>query len=381
MPGTGFATRLIDVLETALGLLAVGLCVLANAFFVSAEFSLVTVRHTWVVELSRGNEPRAPAVRRAVEKLDDTIAATQLGITLASIALGWLGEPAVASVIAGPVRMLGLGPAAVHSVAVALSFATITFLHVVLGELAPKAVALGSPETLALRTARPLLGFSRVFSPIIRLMNGAGNLVVRALGFVPASAHARAHSVGELKMLVEETQDAGTLDPVSAEVASRVLDLTMKQVCDAMVPKAWVATLDLEMSEKEVVARIWDTQFTRMPVWSRRRRRWIGVANVKMLLLRWAATGHLRLRDAIYVPLTLTRATPLARALRLFRRRKQHLAFVVTDDGAQIGVVTLEDVLEQMVGAIDDETDMPEGAVDTRMSRASLEKAERPSLV
>lgn len=356
-------------------------CVAANAFFVAAEFALVTVRHTRVVELSRKGHPAAPHVQRAVDKLDDTIAATQLGITLASIALGWLGEPAFARLLDRPLRALGLGHAALaHSIAVAIAFALITFLHVVLGELAPKAVALGSPEKLALRTARPLLTFARVFHPVIVVMNGAGNLVVRLLGMGPTSAHSRVHSIGELKMLVEETQDAGSLDPISAEVAGRVLDLTEKSVEDAMVPRTRVATLDLEMSEREIAERIWDAQYTRMPVWSRKKNRWIGVANVKMLLLRYARTGHLRLRDAIYVPITLTHGAPIARALRLFRRRKQHLAFVVADDGAQIGIVTLEDVLEQMVGAIDDELDLAAGERDTRMSRASLEKAERPSL-
>jgi len=368
--------------ETALGLLAVVACVAANAFFVAAEFALVTVRHTWVVELSRGNHPSASYVCRAVEKLDDTIAATQLGITLASIALGWLGEPAIARLIDIPLsRITTAHHTASHSIAVALAFATITFLHVVLGELAPKAVALGSPEKLALRTARPLLVFGRVFHPVIALMNGAGNLVVRLLRFVPATAHSRVHSVGELKMLVEQTQDAGTIDPISAEVAGRVLDLTQKRVSDAMVPRARVATLELEMSEREIADRIWTTQFTRMPVWSRRRKRWIGVANVKMLLLRYARSGHLKLRDAIYVPITLSHGAPIARALRLFRNRKQHLAFVVADDGAQIGIVTLEDVLEQIVGAIDDELDLHDGEHDqARMSRGSLEKADRPSI-
>lgn len=351
---------------------------MANAFFVSAEFALVTVRRTWVEELRRAGHPAAAPVGRAVGKLDDTIAATQLGITLASIALGWLGEPAFAGLVE---RVLPrMSRAATHSVAVAVAFALITFLHVVLGELAPKAVALGSPEVIAIRTARPLLLFSRLFHPVIALMNGAGNLVVRWLGFVPAAAHQRAHTVGELKLLVEETQGAGTLDPISAEVASKVFDLANLRVVDAMVPKARVATLDLEMSEQQIVERIWDGQYTRMPVWSRRRRRWIGVANVKMLLLRFARTGQLRLRDAIFVPLTLPRGAPLARALRLFRNRRQHLAFVVADDGAQLGIVTLEDVLEQLVGAIDDELDSREGEIDVaRMSRASLEKADRPS--
>lgn len=369
------------MLGTALGLLSIGLCVTANAFFVAAEFALVTVRHTWVAELTRSRPGAATHVRRAVAKLDDTIAATQLGITIASIALGWLGEPALARLFE-PLfaSVVSFHRAAAHTAATVVAFTAITFLHVVLGELAPKAVALGQPERVALATARPLLLFGAVFRPIILAMNGAGNYVVRRLGFAPPTGHARVHSVGELKMLVEETQGAGSLDPVSAEVVGRALELTERRVLDAMVPRARVAALDLEMSEGEIVDRICAAEFTRMPVWSRKKQRWIGVANVKLLLLQQARSGRLRLRDAMYQPLTLSRAAPLALALRAFRKRKQHLAFVVADDGAQIGIVTLEDVLEQMVGAIDDELDLREGERDARMSRASVEKAERPSL-
>lgn len=368
------------MLSIVLGLLAVVICIAANAFFVAAEFALVTVRRTWVEELCKSGNTAALHVRRAVNKLDDAIAATQLGITIASIALGWLGEPAVARLIE-PV-FVGLIPwhrAAAHTVATVLAFATITFLHVVLGELAPKAVALGQPEKTALGTARFLLGFSRAFHPIINAMNRTGNFVVRRLGFAPAGEHDRIHSVGEIKMLVEETQDAGDIDPTSAEVAGRALDMVEKRVRDVMLPVDRVASLDLEMSEREIVDKLWKMQYTRMPVWSRRRGKFIGVANVKLLLLQYARTGHIRLRDAIYLPLTLHHMAPMPRALRVFRKRRQHLAFVTADDGQQIGIVTLEDVLEEMVGEIDDELD-DEG--DTlRMSRASLERAERPSLV
>jgi putative hemolysin len=135
------------------------------------------------------------------------------------------------------------------------------------------------------------------------------------------------------------------------------------------------------MSEREIVDALWKTQYTRMPVFSRKRGKFIGVANVKLLLLQHARSGHIRLRDAIYLPLTMHHAAPLPRALRTFRRRKQHLAFVVDDDGSQIGVVTLEDVIETMVGDIEDELDAPDGTPDSqRMSRASIERAERPSM-
>jgi putative hemolysin len=369
------------VLGITLGLLSVVICIAANAFFVAAEFALVTIRHTWVEEMSKKGHVGALHVKRAVDKLDDAIAATQLGITIASIALGWLGEPAIAHLIE-PVfaRFIPWHAAAAHTIATVIAFTTITFLHVVLGELAPKAVALGQPEKTALFTARWLLGFRAAFRPIIVAMNWVGNLIVRKLGFAPAGEGARIHSVGEIKMLVEETEDAGDIDPTSAKIVGRTLSLTDKRIRDAMVPRERVASLDLELSEKELIDALWKSQYTRMPVFSRKRGKFIGVANVKLLLLQYARSGRMRLRDAIYLPLTMHHAAPLPRALRNFRRRKQHLAFVAGDDGSQLGIITLEDVLEELVGEIDDELDVIDGEDTQRMSRASLEREDRPSL-
>lgn len=368
------------MLGIILGLLSVVICIAANAFFVATEFALVTIRHTWVEEVSRKGTAAAICVKQAVSKLDDAIAATQLGITIASIALGWLGEPAVARLIEPPlVALISWHRAAAHTIATVLALGTITFLHVVLGELAPKAVALGQPEKTALFTARWLLMFRAAFRPVIVAMNATGNFVVRKLGFAPAGDGERIHSVGEIKMLVEETEDAGDLDPTSARIVGAALSLRERRIRDIMVPREHVAALDFEMSEREVVERLWKMQYTRMPVYSRRRDKFIGVANVKLLLLQQARTGRIRLRDAIYLPLTLHHAASIPRALRMFRRRKQHLAFVVGDDGSQIGVVTLEDVLEEMVGEIEDELDVNDED-SQRMSRASLERAERPSM-
>jgi CBS domain containing-hemolysin-like protein len=368
--------------STAFGLLAVAICVALNAFFVAAEFALVTVRHTWVEEVVRRGARRADDVKQAVAKLDDTIAATQLGITIASIALGWLGEPAIARLVSAVVGPPLHGyPAAAHSLATVIAFGLITFLHVVLGELAPKAVALGQPEDTALATARPLLYFQRAFRPVIWAMNGAGNMVVRRLGFAPATEGARVHSVGELKQLVEETHGAGDLDPTQAEVLGRALGLRDLRVRDVMVARPAVEALDLEMSEKQILERLQSTQYTRFPVWSAKRGKFIGVANAKILLLQKAREGRIRLRDALYQPLILHHAAPLPRAIRAFKRRRQHLAFVTADDATQIGIVTLEDVLEEMVGEIEDELDVEGfGAAVGRMSLASVDRAERPSM-
>jgi CBS domain containing-hemolysin-like protein len=228
---------------------------------------------------------------------------------------------------------------------------------VVLGELAPKAIALGTPEQVAIRVARPLLLFRSFFRPVIWVMNGVGNFTVRTMGFEPPSGHARVHSVGELKMLVEQTHDAGELDFTQAEVVERALEMTDKRVRDVMVPREKILAIELEASEREILEAVYAAQHTRMPVWSRVEKRFVGIANTKVLLLQHLHDKRIDLQEAMYDPITFHHAAPLPRALRAFRRRRQHLAFVAGDDGEKIGIVALEDVLEELVGDIEDELD------------------------
>jgi len=222
-----------------LGLAAVAAFILTNAYFVATEFSLVAVRRTqvdlWVADGRRG----AKSAALAIQHLDDAIAATQLGITLASIGLGWIGEPAIAGVVEPLVRWFGFGSSfAVHGVAVAIAFAFITFLHVVLGELAPKAVALDRPGPVVLACARPLLAFAAVFRPILKVMNGAGNAVVRGFGIQPAGQSGSVHSSEELLMLVDEARNAGEIRPYAGRILGNVFRLSKTRVRDVMVPRA-----------------------------------------------------------------------------------------------------------------------------------------------
>ena len=239
----------MELIGTVLGVLAVPLLVLLNAFFVSAEFALVAVRRTRVDEMINHRRVGAAAVRYAVENLDDTIAATQLGITLASLALGWVGEPSMARLI---VPLFTFLPAegswlAAHTLATILAFALITFLHVILGELAPKAIALERPDAVSLWVARPLLWFSAVMRPAIAVMNATGNGVVRMLGFEPLSGHQMVHSVEELGLIIEETRRAGILPRDQAEYVRNVFRLPAKRVRDCLVPRERMASLDLHM--------------------------------------------------------------------------------------------------------------------------------------
>ena len=349
-------------------LLAVPFLVGLNAFFVAAEFSLVTVRWTRVEKLVEEGRFGSAAVRQAIEKLDDAIAATQLGITFASLALGWIGEPALAHLIEPLFAGLpGLwGPAATHSVAVIFAFMIITFFHVVLGELAPKAIALERAEDVALIVAGPLLTFGRVFRPFIRVMNGAGNLVVRLIRLPAISARHTVHSTDELAMLLEETSEAGIIPEDQASYLRNVFRLSDKLVRDIMIPQEKVVMIPITAREDEVLEVARDSAHTRMPVWDGTVDNVVGVVNTKDLFHLFSLKGVVILMDAMYLPLFVGPEQPVGRLLLTFRREKRPMAVVRDGDGRFLGIVTLEDILEEIVGEIEDEHDvgLPHGVVE-----------------
>jgi len=346
---------LADILQ----LLAVPVLVGLNGFFVAAEFSLVTVRWTRVESLVEEGRFGAMLVRDAIEKLDDSIAATQLGITLASLALGWVGEPALAHLIQPLFDQLpgGLDVAVTHAVAVVFAFMVITFLHVVLGELAPKAIALQRAEDVAIIVAGPLLVFGRIFRPFIRSMNGAGNWVVRQLRLPAISVHSQVHSAAEIDLLVEEGEEAGIIPEDEASYVRAVFELSDKKVRDIMVPREKVMALSLTATEDEILEMARETAHTRMPVFDGELDNIVGVVNTKDLFHVFSLKGLVILMDAMYPALLIDPDSAVARLLKIFRKEKRQMAVVKAQDGTFLGIVTLEDILEEIVGEIEDEHD------------------------
>lgn len=343
-----------------LGLVAVIVCILVNAYFVATEFSLVAVRRTqvelWVQEGRRG----AQSAARAIAHLDDAIAATQLGITLASLGLGWIGEPAIASLVEPLLGSLGIGSSfAIHGVAVAIAFAFITFMHVVLGELAPKALALDRPGLVVLACARPLLSFAALFRPVLRIMNGAGNAVVRSFGIPPAGQHQSVHSSDELSLLVDEARDAGAIRPYAGRILGNVFRLSKTRVRDVMVPRADVLAINHDLNPQRLLEILRESGFTRLPVYAGELDHIVGILHTKDLFHIYATEGVVVLEDAIRPAMELSPDLPMVDALRRFRRDRKHLALVRSPGGALLGVCTLEDVLEEIVGEIEDEFDRP----------------------
>jgi CBS domain containing-hemolysin-like protein len=341
-------------------ILGVLFLVALNAFFVSAEFALVTVRWTRIEELVAEGRFGAAAVRQAIENVNDAIAACQVGITFASLALGWIGEPGIAHMVEPLFRGLPefWGVALSHASALVIALFLITYLHVVLGEQAPKVLALQRAEDVALLVAAPLLTFARVFRPFIRMIGGSSSLVVRMLRLPAQPAAQAVHSVDELSMLVEETQEAGVMPEDQATYVQNVFELSDKTVRDVMIPREKVVTLSLHASGEEVLEVARQTAHTRMPVWEGTPDNIVGIVNTKNLFHLFSLQGLVILMDAMYPPTFVNPDQPVARLLRTFRREKRPMAVVRDADGRFLGIVTLEDILEEIVGEIEDEHDV-----------------------
>jgi CBS domain containing-hemolysin-like protein len=363
-------------LDTALRLVAVLALVFANGFFVAAEFALVTVRKTRVDQLIAEGHRRARTVRRALTDPESYIAATQLGITMASLALGWIGEPALAHLIE-PIFARFLPPegAAItsHTLAIAIAFAIITALHIVLGELAPKTIALQHPEHTSLWVAKPTELFMRTFWPFIVLLNGMGRAAVNAMGLRPPSGHSLVHSEEELKMLVTASQEAGVLEEQEEQMLHRVFgfgDLTAGQV---MLPRTEMVSLAEDATLAEVIAAVANVPHTRFPVYRENADDVLGVVHIKDLFNAATARGErLNLatlaREALTVPETMKADDLLAE----MQRRRTHHAIVIDEYGGTAGMVTFEGLMARIVGEVGEAPDVATPRIVTLADGSAL---------
>ena len=336
------------------------LLVLANAFFVAAEFGLVGARRTRIDEMAKKGDGGARAAQRALRSLDRYISATQLGITLASLALGWIGEPAVAGAVERVFELFGAhvsSSIAETGAAVAIAFTIITFLHIVIGELAPKSLALSRPEGVSSWVARPLMAFATVAYPAIWVLNGASALMLRMAGMRPISESERVHSPDELRLLVMQSRAHGALDASDTAMLAGVFDFHSKKARDVMRPRTEICAIDVETTEEELRALMRRERYSRYPVYDGTLDNVIGVFLAKDFWLE-APSGEpfsMRrfVREALYVP-----DSRLAeRVLDDVRRTRAHMAIVLDEYGGTAGVLTLEDLVEQVIGDIADEYD------------------------
>lgn len=343
-------------LENPLLIAVAVLLVLLNGFFVAAEFAIVKLRQAQAEEFARSHGWVGRVLGSVRSHLDAYLSACQLGITLASLALGWIGEPAFAELIEPPMRTLGLGaPEVVHGTALALAFGVISFLHIVLGELAPKSIAIREPEAVSLWTAVPLFAFYWLMFPFIWLLNGSANLVLRWAGVELAKEGGAAHSIDEIRHLLLATRRHGGLDAEKTELATRALDLFELEAGDLMQPVADLTYLTLDLAPAEALERIESKRYSRYPVFEHDRESLLGMVQVKDLLPELRRGTALDLRKHLRPALVVHRDLSLARLLHRFREGRPQLALLTDDLGRVVGFVSLHDLAEALFGRIRDE--------------------------
>jgi CBS domain containing-hemolysin-like protein len=340
-----------------LELVAVGILILLNAFFVAAEYGLVTARRTRIIELHHQGDRRARQVLRITGDPPRFIAAMQLGVTLTSLAIGALGEQALTH---------AFEPALATAIAIVLAYVILTFFHVVLGELVPKGVALGHSDRTALWVSAPVRAFFAIFRPLIWLLQRSTELVLRGFGLEPPGAEGEVHSEAELKMLVHASTEHGEIEEQEQEMVYRVFDFADKEVSDVMVPRPEVVAISIDLPPEEALAVTLEAPFTRYPVYSETIDNVIGTLHVRDLFQALHDKGFaaVDLHSLLRAPYVVPETKDLAALLAEFRRTNQHMAVVVDEYGGMEGIVTLEDLLEEIVGEIEDEFDLPDESVE-----------------
>lgn len=337
---------------TVIGLIAVVVLVAANGLFVATEFAYVAVRRSRVEQLAAGGQSRARLLLASLHDLDNYIAATQLGITMSSLALGWVGEPALAHIIEPPVEALVGGWAAdavAHTVAVAVAFTLITTLHIVLGELAPKTLALQRSEATALWVAAPIAVFNRVFRPFIWVMNAAGRLVVRPFGIAPASEHESNLSPEELELVIQASARAGLLSSSELMLARRALEFSAIQADQIMVPRTELVAIDSTASLEEVLSLVEQRQHTRYPVFEEDLDHILGVLDAKDLL-RLLHSGGADWRPLVQPAVAIPESVSVEVAVQAMRAKQVQLVVLVDEHGGTSGILTADEVLYRLLG-------------------------------
>jgi CBS domain containing-hemolysin-like protein len=351
---------------------AVGLLILANAFFVAAEFALVSVRDTRIEQLLSAGVHGARAVRRLQHDMDDFLPAVQLGVTLCSLALGWIGEPLAASVLLGWLSALPLTPVHAHLyahilaiIAVALGFALITYFHVVVGELVPKSLALRRAEALAVAVAPPMLIFMAVARPAVRLLKGSAAVILRGFD-IPMTERAQVHSPEELKLIATAARRMGVLPRFQEMLIHRALELDDVPVREIMTPRQKIFSLPSNLHIEAASALVIEHKHSRIPVYDELQgpEHIVGVVYSKVLarfMFFRSSTpiADLTLRQVMRNVLVVPETKTVLDLIRDFQQLRRHIAIVVDEYGSTVGLVTAEDAIEQLTGELEDEFDSP----------------------
>ncbi len=347
--------------------LAVLLLVLGNAFFVAAEYALVTARRTRLMELAHAGNRRARIALRIMDSPVRFIGTVQLGITGFSIALGAVGEPVVERWIDGPLS---------HGVAFTIAFAIVTYLHVTLGELVPKAIALTKNEDTALWVALPVEAVFLITYPLVWFLQASSNAFTKLFGIEPAPAGVVAHSEEDIRLIVAQAGESGVVEQAEQELLYKVFDFADKEAHEVMVTRPQVVAISVDLPPEECLAAVIDSPYTRYPAYRGSLDEIVGILHVRDLFSALYGKGieNVIIEELLRPPYLVPETKDLGALLAEFRQTKQHMAIVVDEYGAMEGIVTLEDLLEEIVGEIDDEYDLPDESlqrIDERTVRVN----------
>jgi putative hemolysin len=343
---------------TLLQIIAVLAIVLANAFFVAAEYALVTARRSRLLELAHDGNRRAKIALRIMDSPVRFIGTVQLGITVFSILLGAVGEPLVEHWIDEPLLS--------HTVAFFVAFTFVTYLHVTLGELVPKAIALQKAEATALWVALPIEAVYLLTYPLVWFLQVSANLFTRLFGITPAPAGVIAHTSEDIRMIVAEAEETGVIEEAEEEMLYKVFDFADKEVSDVMVPRPEVVALSIDLPPEQALEAVMDAPYTRYPVYRGDVDEIVGILHVRDLFhaLRDRGMEQVQIESIVRPAHIVPETKDLGALLAEFRRKNQHMAIVVDEYGGMEGIVTLEDLLEEIVGEIEDEFDLPDESVE-----------------
>lgn len=343
-------------------LLVIAFLLFANAFFVASEFALVSVRQTRIQQLSNEGNKTATIAVKALKTLDRYIAATQLGITIASIGLGWVGEATLASLIQPLFNYLPAtaGNVASHSIATIIAFVLITFMHVVMGELMPKSIALQFPEETTLIITRPLVAVAKMLSPFIFLLNGFGNFMLKLINISPAQHPHSFHTEEELDMIIDESFKGGVLNETESFILKNTLKFTDLMAKQVMVPRCNIVSIPVDINDEDYAKIVLENQYTRYPVYSEDLDNIVGILHVKDLYSCQLKNQQISIKDILRQPVFVPETMTTDNLLEEFKKKKTEIAVVIDEFGCVSGIVTLEDILEEVFGSVQDEFDEEE---------------------
>lgn len=359
----------MDIVPILFQLLLVFFLIAMNGFFVAAEFACVKIRPSRLETLIQEGSRQAKYAKKLTDHLDASLSVTQLGITLASLGLGWVGEPAVATLILPVTHAVGLDDVIGHTISLALAFSIITGLHIVLGELTPKTMAIQNVEKIMLSVALPMLVFHRVMYPFVWLLNHVANWVAHRMGFHTASEGDDAHTEEEIRLLMEESHRQGLIDDTEVDFVDNVFDFTDLNVREIMTPRTDMVCLYLEDTMDENLHIILEEQLTRYPICHEDKDHIVGFLHVKDLMRVMAEGRKPNLRRLARKALIVPESMDVSVLLKTMQKQRSQMAIVVDEYGGTAGMVTIEDIVEEIVGDIQDEFDEERPTAERRGKR------------